>query len=466
MSPPSPLTLASDTVLPLIALVGRPNVGKSSLFNRLTRSRQALVDDKPGVTRDRQYGSGVWGKRKFRLVDTGGFQAGPEEPLAAQVTEQVMVALEEADGVVFVTDGQAGPLPEDRHIANMLRRFGKPLVLAVNKSDSREGREGRFAFHELGIHPLLPISAAHGHGMDDLIDALSPVWPEEIEAGGESDKAEDQSLRVAVVGRPNVGKSTLVNQLLGENRQLASDIPGTTRDSVDMVLERPDGGQVILVDTAGIRAKRRISQRLEKFSAIAALKAIDRAELAILVLDAPRGITDQDQKVAGYAIEAGCGVVVAVNKWDAMPRGKEARRLFLEELRRAFPHFPHVPVRFLSAKSGSGVNPLLPTAEKVWKGCRLRISTGQLNRWLREAVEKHAPPRSGGRSVKIRFATQVAVSPPTFILFTNRPDGVNLTYRRYLENQLREQFPFAGVPLRIFFRKRENPFVDEKGKGA
>lgn len=458
---------------PLIALVGRPNVGKSSLFNRLTRSRAALVDDTPGLTRDRQYGQVTVEGHTFRVVDTGGFEPENVEPVATSMREQTLVAIEEADGIIFVTDAQSGPLADDWSVAELLRCSGKPLVCAVNKAEGRGGQEMILEFHRLGLHPILGISATHAMGIGALVDALfdqlaSPEEGSLVLAGEEA----SEEIRVAVVGCPNAGKSTLINRMVGENRLVVSDQPGTTRDAIDLPVFDASGRPFIFVDTAGIRKKSRISLRIEKYSVLAAIRAMDRAQVAVLLLDAERGITDQDRRIANLAAESGCGLVLAVNKWDVVGSlaegrragrggGGEDRKKFLEEIAYVFPQFTHAPILFLSAKTGAGLKPLLPTVLRVWESNRLRISTGALNRWLMDVTAHHPPPRLGGRVVKIRYATQVSVNPPTVVLFTNRDVEIHETYRRYLENQLRTHFHFVGASIRIIFRASsgENPYV-------
>jgi GTPase len=500
--------------LPIVALVGRPNVGKSSIFNRFTRSRDALVDDTPGLTRDRQYGRVSWSNQAFHVVDTGGFEPKSNEIIPNLMREQTMVAVEEADVVIFVTDAKSGPMPDDWSIADMLRRSGKPVICAVNKTEGKGGIETAYEFYGLGITPVIPIAAAHGRGMEEVRSAVLEVLPlvedfqpddsndedesyddriptdEELaleilaqeeadslrqetleegdipeqEALGEEEEEEIEEeevgpVRVAVVGCPNAGKSSLINALLGENRLVASEVAGTTRDSIDLPFTDGRGHDFILIDTAGIRRKSRIALRIEKFSVMAALKAIDRAEVAVLVLDAEReDISDQDRRVATLATNAGCGLVIVVNKWDLMTGGRKAQKEYLLRVQDAFPLFPHAPVLFISAKRGKGISTLLDTVHKVRRIGRQRISTGKLNRWLSSAVEKHPPPRRAGRAIKIRYMTQIAIEPPTLLIFANRPDQVHETYRRYLEKQLRETFDFAGVPIRMMFRKGGNPF--------
>lgn len=438
----------------LVALVGRPNVGKSTLFNRLTRSRAALVDATPGLTRDRHYGVVQWQERVVRVVDTGGFEPDSGEPVTALMRDQTLVAVEEADMVLFVTDARTGPLADDWVIAKLLRRAGKRVVCVVNKAEGNAARDALLEFYPMGLQPMVAVSAAHGLGMDNLISLL--ISSQEL--APEAESLVDEGIRVAVVGCPNSGKSTLINRLVGEERLVVSEQAGTTRDTIDLALKDDKGQLFTLMDTAGIRRKSRISLRIEKFSVIAAFKAMDRAEVAILVLDTERGITDQDRRVANLAVDAGCGLVFAVNKWDLAAKGRGPRRVFEQALADAFPQLSHAPVLFLSARGGEGVSPLLPTVSRVWRAGQQRIGTGPLNRWLATTLERHPLPRRAGRLVKIRYVTQVTSHPPTLLFFANLPDQVHETYRRYLENQLRDQFKLAGVSVRMVFRKSENPY--------
>ncbi|MEO5377351.1 MAG: ribosome biogenesis GTPase Der [Magnetococcus sp. DMHC-6] len=442
----------------LIALVGRPNVGKSTLFNCLTKGRDALVDDMPGVTRDRLYGRVVWQGRPCRVVDTGGFVFSAEESMDDLIRQQVLVAVEEADLVVFVVDGKSGPLSDDFQMAHLLRRSGKPVVVAVNKTEGRLGDSSILEFHELGMPKLMGIASAHGQGISNLLEYIYSCFPVLESEPGVVVSGLEAVLSVAIIGRPNVGKSTLVNQLLGEERVVATDLPGTTRGCVDIPLVTPAGDHFLLVDTAGIRAKSKMSHRVEKFSVILALKAIDRAQVAVLILDATLGVAEQDLRVANHALEAGCGLVIAINKWDMMPQGKQAQKEFTHHVLESFPRFQHAPLVFLSARNGRGVGALLPAVKKVWDSCQQRISTNQLNRWLKEAQEQCAPPRDGGRTVKLRYVTQVGATPPTLLFFTNGSTNVAVSYRRYLENRLRDSFGFAGTPLHFIFREGENPY--------
>ncbi|MBF0434703.1 MAG: ribosome biogenesis GTPase Der [Magnetococcales bacterium] len=448
----------------LVALVGRPNVGKSSLFNRLTRTRLALVDDTPGLTRDRHYAQAAWDGRVFRVVDTGGFEPDQSETIKRQVWHQAQLAVEEADLVVLVLDARVGPLADDMFLADLLRRSGKPVLCAVNKSDGHQGRHGYAEFYTLGLEPVIAISASHGTGIGELVAALLAALPPENE--GDAVVGDDAVVRVAVVGCPNAGKSSLINRLLGEDRLVTSEIPGTTRDSIDMLCVDGRGRAMILVDTAGIRRKSRIALRIEKFSVLAAIRAIDRSHVVVLVMDALRGITDQDLRVAGLAMEAGKGLVFAVNKWDQMPVGKRTERDFSVAVRDAFPHFSHGRLVFLSAVTGKGVGKLTDEIHLTHKEGLRHISTGVLNRWLRDVVEKHPPPRRMHRLIRLRYMTQVSSQPPTMVIFANLPDQIHETYRRYLENQLREAFGFSGVVIRLLFRKGENPYEQQTREGT
>lgn len=444
----------------LVALVGRPNVGKSSLFNRLTRTRLALVDDTPGLTRDRHYAEAQWGGRVFRVVDTGGFEPDAGETIKRQVWHQAQLAVEEADVVVLVLDARVGPLADDLYLAGLLRRSGKPVLCAVNKSDGHQGRHGYAEFYSLGLEPVLAISAAHGTGVGELVETVLSALPTENEA--DSGVGDDTVVRVAVVGCPNAGKSSLINRLMGEDRLVTSEVPGTTRDSIDMFFLDRRGRKMILVDTAGIRRKSRIALRIEKFSVLAAIRAIDRSHVVVLVMDALRGITDQDLRVAGLAMDAGKGLVFAVNKWDQITTGKRGEREFSERVRDAFPHFSHGRLVFLSAVTGKGVGKLTDEVHLTHKEGLRHVSTGILNRWLRDVVEKHPPPRRMHRLIRLRYMTQVSSQPPTMVIFANLPDQVHETYRRYLENQLREAFGFSGVVIRLLFRKGENPYEESQ----
>ncbi|MBF0159615.1 MAG: ribosome biogenesis GTPase Der [Magnetococcales bacterium] len=460
-------------MIPLIALVGRPNVGKSTLFNRLTRSRKALVDNQPGVTRDRHYATADWNGRAYRLVDTGGLEAYSTLPsLSGAVRQQSLLAVAEADLILFMTDARSGLSSDDLAIAQQLRLAGKPVLCIANKAEGRGGTLASFDFCELGFDTVLAISAAHGEGITTLMTAVWRYFPDvdkssdvpESPQPSESDPSTIQqqpAVRLAVVGCPNVGKSSLVNRLVGEQRMLASDLPGTTRDSIDVPFTASNGQPFVLVDTAGIRRKSRISLRLEKFTVTAALRTIERADVVVLVLDATRGVNDQEQQIASEVIKAARPMLLLVNKWDCMPRDKAHLRQFSEALQQALPRFSHAPTLFVSAQTGRGVEQILPQVVRLRHSACQRISTGILNRWLEEVLQQHPPPRTATRPLKMRYLSQVSVDPPTLAFFVNLPDQIPDSYQRYLENQLRQRFGFAGVPLRLLFRGKDNPYHDK-----
>jgi GTPase len=436
----------------VVAIVGRPNVGKSTLFNRLSRSRDALVDDLPGVTRDRLYASIRWGGAPLRLVDTGGFAAAEDEPLLAGVREQVLKAIEEADTVLFMVDGRAGVLPGDREIAGLLRRTRKPVLLAVNKIDGPEHESRALEFYELGASEVHPLSAAHGYGLRTLMDRLVETLPPPVDEEPEPDR-----IRVAVVGRPNVGKSSLINRVLGLDRLLVSDLPGTTRDSVDTPFSY-DGTEFTLIDTAGLRRRSRVRERIDKFSMIKTLESLDRCHVAVVLLDAAAGVAEQDARICGYALDRGRALVLALNKWDLVRRDDEQRRAFLKGVDRQLGFVSFAPTLRISALTGERVKRLLPTVRSLWDPFCRRVPTGEVNRAVAEILERKPPPRTGPRSVRLLYATQTAVRPPTFVLFVNRPDLLHVSYRRYLVNQLRDRFGLDRIPIRLYLRKREGRY--------
>ncbi len=545
---------------PLIALVGRPNVGKSTLFNRLTGLRAALVDPTPGMTRDRKYGRVVKYRNPFRVVDTGGFEENPKENMAALIRGQAMNAIEEADAILFITDAQSGPLLDDWNLVKMLRRTGKPLLIAVNKAE-KGFQHAPLEFMEMGC-PTVAISATQGRGIqqmvreilkqlrqqgwvfDDEAAASAPSIPQSVthippaesqvdtdstlstnlgpdegqtsetelgrpeltlgttvdhvmaEQGASTERSNtvesspskpdteaqstvsshpegqtplmpeldlDTPILVALIGCPNVGKSSLVNRLLKEERQIISDMAGTTRDSVDLPLTGSNGQRYTLIDTAGIRRKSRVSERVEKFSVLAALRSIDRADIAVLALDATREISDQDKRIARHAIEAGRSLLFVVNKWDTVKGGRQEESRMRLLIGDTFPRLAHAPVLFVSAKNGRHCGRILPLARRIVRSARQTIPTGILNRWLADCLAEHPPARTSGKPVKLRYATQVGAAPPSLLLFANRPDGLQPAYFRFLENRLREQFGFNGTPIRIALRKGENPY-EPKGK--
>lgn len=447
--------------LPVIALVGRPNVGKSTLFNRLTRTRDALVADLPGLTRDRIYGKGRVGPRPYIVVDTGGL-TGEEEGLEGQMARQAWRAVEEADVVVFLVDARDGLTAADELVAGRLRRTGKPVVLAVNKAERMSPAVAAAEFHALGLGEPLAISAAHGQGVGLLVEralGLAPVEAGEEAADGapEPEGGETGRVRVAVVGRPNVGKSTLVNRLLGEERMVASDRPGTTRDAVRIDFER-DGEAYTLIDTAGVRRRARVREAVEKFSVIKALQAMEAAQVVILVIDAREGVTEQDATLLGHAVEAGRGLVVAVNKWDGLAPDQRERVRAEVERRLAFADF--APVRCISALHGSGLGELMAAVREVADSSARRLPTPRLTRVLQEAVTAHPPPLAGGRRrIRLRYAHQGGQNPPVIVIHGTQAERLPAAYRRYLAKRFREAFGLVGTPIRLELRSGENPYA-------
>jgi GTPase len=498
--------------LPVVAIVGRPNVGKSTLFNRVVGARTAIVEDRARTTRDRLYGNAEWNGRRFVVVDTGGLEVAPGDPIEEQVQVQARLAIAEADVIVFVVDAATGPLPPDVEAADLLRRSRKPVLVVPNKADNEKIELGAGEFHAFGWEETHPISASHGRGVGDLLDsivwALPPesdaeiarktreaeaeLWEAEIASGrlqpivaGEGDDESDDGAEdddatpdseqdaaarwdalmasesdreppaIAFVGRPNVGKSSLLNALIGETRTIVSDTPGTTRDAIDTTI--PWGrSEVVLIDTAGIRRRGKVASgpAAERYSTMRALKAIARADVAVLVLDADTGLTAQDAHVAGYVVEEGRGLVIAINKWDLVEKDHKTFDEFEANLRRELPFLDFAPVVSISALTGQRVRRVLELAVDVWGERRKRISTGELNRLIGAAVERTPPPVVHGRRLKIRYATQAGVAPPTFVLFSTDPAAIHFSYRRYLENRLRDTYGFIGTPIRLVFREQ------------
>ncbi len=446
-NPETPEPVARPEAQPIVAIVGRPNVGKSSLFNRLTRSRDALVDDLPGVTRDRIHGEAVWDDRAFLLVDTGGFTDTDPDGFAGAIRRQIEQALSAADAVIMVLDGRSGPSPFDREIIDRLRSLPRPVLFAVNKIDGPEVEDRLFEFYGLGIDHPHPVSAAHGYGINDLMDNLAAALPPAAPAGP-SDR-----IHLAVAGRPNVGKSSLINRLLGEERLMVGDLPGTTRDAVDIALTK-DGTDYLLMDTAGIRRKGRVVDRLEKFSIIKALKSLERCDVALLVMDASEGITAQDLSVAGYAHDRGRGCLVLLNKWDLVARDERRRRRITEQLRSDVRFLSFAPTLRISALTGQRVGRILPAVGEIYSQYTARTGTGPLNRLLEEAVARTEPPLHRGRRLKFYYATQVSTRPPTIVVFVSHPEAVHFSYRRYLTNQFREGLGLDRTPVRLILRQR------------
>ena len=433
---------------PLVAIVGRPNVGKSALFNRISRARVSIVDDTPGITRDRVYAQAEWCGRAFTLVDTGGIEAYPGDSIAAQTRRQAQMAIEQADVVLFVVDARVGITGDDDDVANILRKSGKPVIVVASKVDDPSHMD--YSLHSLGLGELIATSAVHGSGIGDLLDAVVQSLPDN-EPGPETD---DDAIRVAVIGRPNVGKSSLVNRILGEERSIVSDVPGTTRDAVDAVCEF-GGDRYIIVDTAGIRRKGRIDVGIEKYSVLRALGAIERCDVAITVLDGTEQPSAQDTKIAGYAHEAGKASVIAVNKWDIVERDDTTAREYERALRAFLEFMPYAPVVFVSALTGRRIGRLLEAVKSSAAQHRRRVQTAMVNRVVQDAVMRNPPPPDGGREVRVYYATQVSARPPRFAVWVSRPDSVHFSYRRYLENALREAFDFSGTPIEVLLKQRE-----------
>lgn len=437
------------TKKPLVAIVGRPNVGKSTLFNRLIGRRVAIVEDTPGVTRDRIYQNADWLDYSFTLIDTGGIEPANEDIIASQMRRQAELAIETADVILFLVDGREGMTSADMDVAEILRRSKKPVVLAVNKVDAPKFEEAKYEFYNLGLGEPIPVSATQGLNLGDLLDEVVRDFPKEVETDGA------ERINIAVVGKPNVGKSSLVNALLGEERSIVSDIPGTTRDSVDTPFSR-NGRDYTLVDTAGIRRKRSVEdESIERYSVIRSLAAIRRADVVLIVCDASQGLSEQDVRIAGYAHEEGKASVLVVNKWDLIEKDTNTMNRFKKDLGADLAFMDYVAMLFISAKNGQRVNKVLEAVDEAFEQSRRRIPTGQLNDVVGEAVTMNEPPSDKGRALKIYFATQAAVQPPTFILFVNDTEIVHFSYERYLENFFRKSFGFEGTPIRLIFRNRK-----------
>ena len=445
-------------MLPTLAIVGRPNVGKSTLFNRLTKSRDALVHDHPGLTRDRHYGRARAGDRQFLVVDTGGFEPVAKDGILREMARQAEAAIAEADVVVFLVDGREGLVAQDRRIADLLRRSGRPVLLAVNKSEGLPSTTATADFHELGIGEPLPISAAHGEGVRELVDvALEHVPPEPAEAPAE----DDGRVRVAIVGRPNVGKSTLVNTLLGEERVIAFDQPGTTRDSIALDFER-GGKRYTLVDTAGVRRRGKVFEAIEKFSIIKTMQAIEDANVVVLLLDAEDGVTEQDAHLAGHILEAGRALVVAINKWDAA--STEQREEVKREIGRKLAFLDFATQLPISAREGRGLPALLAAIDAAYAAAMVKLPTPRLTRALQLAVERQQPPRAGMNRPKLRYAHQGGSNPPIVVIHGTSLSKVPDAYRRYLEHFFADAFKLRGTPLRIQFKTGVNPYADARGR--
>jgi GTP-binding protein len=439
--------MVKSDMKPIVAIVGRPNVGKSTFFNRVTGTRNALVDDLPGVTRDRHYGDARWQDVDFTLVDTGGFPGDDEDDFADKIRFQIRQAIDDADVIILMLDGKSGISPFDEDVVQILRSQKKPVFYAVNKIDGAEQEVKLYDFYSLGIEKLYPVSAEHRYGISDFLDDLTNFLPKTL-----PEEPED-IIRLAVVGKPNVGKSSLINRILGEKRLLVSDTPGTTRDAIDSVC-RVDGKSYLLIDTAGIRRKAKVSKKLEKFSIIKALRSLDRCNVALIVIDAHQGITEQDVNIAGYAFERKCGCIFLLNKWDLVEKDSKTVKRFQDRLRMEAKFLSFAPILTISALTGLRILKIFSMVEEVYMQYAFRIGTGQLNKIFEQAIQKNEPSLFRGRRLKFYYATQVSTGPPSFVCFVNYPDAVHFSYRRYLVNQIREQAGLDKTPIRIIFRKR------------
>lgn len=435
-------------MLPIVTIVGRPNVGKSTLFNRLTKKRNALVDDIPGVTRDRLYATARWNDKDFILVDTGGFDSAPADTLSDLIRKQVQIAVEEADLIILLFDGKTGPVLGDEDLLALLRRSEKKVLYAANKIDGPKQEPLSLEFYALGIDAVFAISSAHGYGIGSFMEQLMLDLP-----AGVDRPEEEGRIRIAVIGRPNVGKSSLINRIIGSDRLVVSEMPGTTRDSVDILFER-EGRLYQFIDTAGIRRKARVKERVEKFSIIKALKAMNRCHISVILFDASAGVYEQDMRICGYAFDRGCGMVKAFNKWDLVKGNPLLRKSLEDSIDRQLGFISFVPTINISALTGERVNKLFTLIDAVWEQYNTHVPTPIINKALDHIVAKNPPPLVGGKRLKLFYATQVSAQPPTFAIFVNRPDAVRPSFERYLLNQFREHFSLNLIALKILFRER------------
>ena len=434
----------------VVAIVGRPNVGKSTLFNKLIGSRLSIVDDTPGVTRDRIYGDCEWLNRHFMLIDTGGIEPSSDDIILKQMRRQAQLAIDSAEVIIFVTDIRSGVVATDSEVAAMLRKSGKPVVLCVNKCDTvGELPADFYEFYNLGLGDPLAVSSVHGHGTGDLLDEVLKYLP----AAEESEEDEDECIKVAVIGKPNVGKSSIINQLVGENRVIVSDIAGTTRDAVDTEIVY-NGTEYVFIDTAGLRRKSRIKEELERYSIIRTVTAVERADVVVVVIDATEGVTEQDAKIAGIAHERGKGIIVAVNKWDAIEKNDKTIYEYTNKIKDTLAFMPYAEYVFISAMTGQRTNRLFELIDMVRQNQTLRVATGVLNEIMTEAVALQQPPSDKGKRLRLYYITQVAVKPPTFVIFVNDKNLMHFSYTRYIENKIREAFGFKGTSLKFIARER------------
>ncbi|MBB6444711.1 ribosome biogenesis GTPase Der [Bacillus benzoevorans] len=433
---------------PVIAIVGRPNVGKSTIFNRIVGERISIVEDIPGVTRDRIYSSAEWLNHDFNIIDTGGIDIG-DEPFLEQIRQQAEIAIDEADVIIFLTNGREGVTAADEEVAKILYKAKKPVVLAVNKIDNPEMRDMIYDFYTLGFGEPFPISGSHGLGLGDLLDEAAKHFPK-----GESKDYDDDVICFSLIGRPNVGKSSLVNAILGEERVIVSNISGTTRDAIDSTLTY-NGQKYVIIDTAGMRKKGKVYETTEKYSVLRALRAIERSDVVLVVLDGEEGIIEQDKKIAGYAHEAGRAVVIVVNKWDAVEKDEKTMKEFEQNIREHFQYLDYAPIVFLSAKTKKRIHTLMPMLNLASDNHSLRVETSVLNDVVMDAVAMNPTPTDKGKRLKIYYTTQVAVKPPTFVVFVNDPALMHFSYERFLENRIRDAFGFEGTPIKIYARERK-----------
>ncbi|KRG09671.1 ribosome biogenesis GTPase Der [Lederbergia galactosidilytica] len=430
-----------------VAIVGRPNVGKSTIFNRIVGERISIVEDSPGVTRDRIYGTGEWLTHEFHLIDTGGIDMG-DAPFLVEIREQAELAIEEADVIIFIVSAREGITSTDEEVGKILFRSKKPVVLAVNKVDNPEMRTDIFEFYSLGFGEPYPISGSHGLGLGDMLDEVVRHFPNDLEENDDED-----IIKFSLIGRPNVGKSSIVNALLGEDRVIVSDIAGTTRDATDSAYEY-EGQKYTIIDTAGMRKKGKVYEKTEKYSVLRALKAIDRSDIVLVVLNGEEGILEQDKKIAGYAHEAGRGIIIVVNKWDVVEKDDKTMRNFEEQIRAHFQFLDYAPIVFVSAKTRKRLTTLPPVIKMASENHSLRVQSSVLNEIIMDAIARNPAPTDKGRRLKILYATQVGVKPPTFIVFVNDPELMHFSYERFLENRIREAFGFEGTPIKMIARAR------------
>lgn len=433
---------------PVVAIVGRPNVGKSTVFNRIAGERISIVEDTPGVTRDRIYAKSEWLGQPFNLIDTGGIDMG-DEPFLAQITEQAQIAIDEADVIVFVTSVKEGVTDADEKVAKILYRTDKPVILAVNKVDNPELRSEIYDFYSLGFGDPMPLSGTHGIGTGDLLDKVCQAFPKD------GAKEQDDSIKFSFIGRPNVGKSSLVNAILGENRVIVSNVEGTTRDAIDTKFVAEDGTEFTMIDTAGIRKKGKVYENTEKYSVLRAMRAIDRSDVVCVVLNAEEGIREQDKHVAGYAHEAGRGIIIVVNKWDTLKKDNHTMKEFEKTIRQEFQYLSYAPIVFVSAKTHQRLEQLPKLIERVNHNHERHISSAVLNDVIMDAIAHNPTPTDNGRRLRVYYATQVATKPPTFVVFVNDPELMHFSYERFLENQIRAAFDFEGTPIHVIERRRK-----------